>query len=71
MLNGLDYLIEVVHGYDTTAQISRRARGAPGRQRARRRLAFAKSLHSRLGENSVVGDLDPETYSIIESLMYK
>ena len=69
--HGLDYLIEVVHGYDTTAQISRRARGAPGRQRARRRLAFAKSLHSRLGENSVMGNLDPETYSIIESLMYK
>jgi hypothetical protein len=69
--HGLDYLIEVVHGYDTTAQISRRARGAPSRQRARRRLAFAKSLHSRLGENSVMGDLDPETYSKIESLMQR
>mgnify|MGYP001318122819 CR=1 FL=1 len=69
--HGLDYLIEVVHGYDTTAQISRRARGAPGRQRARRRLAFAKALHSRLGENSVMGDLDPETYSKIESLMQR
>ena len=41
------------------------------RQRARRRLAFAKSLHSRLGENSVMGDLDPETYSKIESLMQR
>ena len=37
--HGLDYLIEVVHGYDTTAQISRRARGAPTRQRTRRRDA--------------------------------